>query len=63
MTGPIARILLRYGAMALIMHGFMSQDVGNSIASDPDIQMLVGGGLAAVAEGFYIIAQKLGWKK
>jgi hypothetical protein len=63
MTGPIARILLRYGAMALIMHGFMSEDVGNSIAADPDIQMLLGGGLAAITEGFYVLAHKLGWRK
>jgi hypothetical protein len=63
MVGPLARILLRYGAMALIMHGFMSADVGNSIASDPDLQMLLGSALVAIAVGFYFLAHKLNWRK
>jgi hypothetical protein len=63
MTGPIARILLRYGAMALIMHGFMSQDVGNSIASDPDIEMILGTAIGGAVEFCYVLAHKLGWKK
>ncbi|MGN6773169.1 MAG: hypothetical protein ACTHJQ_25470 [Rhizobiaceae bacterium] len=49
--------------MALIMHGFMSEDVGNSIASDPDLQMLLGSALVAIAEGFYFLAHKLHWHR
>jgi hypothetical protein len=60
-----ARIILRYLAMFLIAKGVFSPELGDAIASDPDILMLVqvvtGGVVALAAEAWYGIAKRLGW--
>jgi len=63
MIAPLSRIILRYMAMALIAHGWLSDDVGNSIASDPDLQVALGGLIAAGVEGYYALAHRFGWAK
>ena len=61
MTSVLARIALRYAAAALITRGLLSADDGVTVMSDPDLQLLVGAGLAAVAEGWRIVAKRMGW--
>lgn len=62
---PIIRIGLRYLAGVLIAKGLLPEDVGNQIATDPDVlsAVEVGAGLAiaAIAEGWYWLAKKMGW--
>lgn len=59
--GPFIRIALRYGVGGLV--GF---EVGNQLASDPDI-VAVSTVVAAtivgfVTESFYALAKKYGWR-
>jgi len=63
MTAVIARIALRYIAGALIATGYLDAATGSTLASDPDVLMLVGLGLGVIAEGAYAIARKRGWAK
>lgn len=56
MYGPIARIILRYGVGALAGYA-----VGNQLAGDPDIVLIVAGGIGAAIEGLYVIARRKGW--
>ena len=60
MVGPIARILLRYLAAALVTYGFVTEDIGAQIAADPDLLMILGVGLAAAAEAAYALAKRRG---
>lgn len=59
--GPFIRIALRYGVGGLI--GF---EVGNQLASDPDVLAVTTVAATAlvglVTEGFYILAKRLGWR-
>ena len=65
--GPFLRIGLRYAGGALVAKGFVSHDVGDLIAGDPDIYQAVeiGAGLAmaGAAEYWYMLAKRLGWSK
>lgn len=61
MTGPFARIILRYLAGFLLIKGLIPQDVADQLANDPDLVILVGAGIALGVEGFYVIAKRLGW--
>lgn len=60
MNGAIGRVLLRYGAGAIL-----GGAVGVQLAADPDLALVVGTGvsaaLAAGIEAFYVIAKKKGW--
>lgn len=62
MISVLARIILRYGAGALVAHGFLSDD--GLLSSDPDVLRLVeagiGLGLSGATEAWYYIARKLG---
>ena len=59
--GVIARILLRYGAGALVALGALSPEFADMIAMDPDLISIVGLGLAALVEGAYAFAKRKGW--
>lgn len=61
MTGPIARILLRYISGALVAYGLIGEGVGNQIATDPDLAILVGAGVGLMVELGYVTAKRLGW--
>lgn len=67
MTAVIIRIVLRYGAGALIAHGLLDAESGNFLADDPDVVMLietgVGVALAGLSEGWYWLAHKWGWAR
>ena len=59
-----ARILLRYGAGALVTYGLMSSEAGSSLADDPDVAMAIqiGAGIAAgaIAEYWRFLAKRFG---
>ncbi len=63
MTSVLIRIGLRYGAAFLVARGFLSADDGATLATDPDVQMVIGTALGALAEGWYFLARKFGWSK
>lgn len=53
---PIARILLRYGVGLLA-----GAAVGNQLAADPDLVLLVSAFVVLGIEGFYALAKRKGW--
>lgn len=59
------RLGLRYIAGSLATKGFLSMDMADMIAGDPDVAALVDLALAAaaasIAEGWYYVARRLGW--
>lgn len=59
--GPIIRIALRYGVGAVIGY-----QIGDQLASDPDVVAVATAGSAAVVgvatEWVYALARKLGWR-
>ena len=59
------RIGLRYLAMFLVMKGVLAPELGDAIATDPDIlmaaQVIAGAVSALVAELWYKLAKKYGW--
>ena len=61
---PIARIVVRYGAAALVTWGLLPADVAAGLADDPDVVQSVAvvlGLLAgAAAETWYALAKRLG---
>jgi hypothetical protein len=63
MSAVVARIALRYLAGALITAGYLDAGTGNTLASDPDVLMLVGLGLGLFTEGAYALARRHGWAK
>lgn len=62
----LVRILLRYIAGALILKGLLPADLGNELANDPEVisalELVIGAGIAAVVEGWYWLAKRMGWK-
>jgi len=61
MIGPIARIVLRYVAAALVTYGLVSLEVGAQIAVDPDLIAVLGLALGALVEVGYALARRRGW--
>lgn len=59
MNGAVARIILRYVAGGLVLG---SPVVGERLAQDPDLVMLVGALVGIATEGFYYLAKRRGWK-
>lgn len=55
---PLARIVLRYLVGAAIMG---SSQIGEELAADPDVVMLVAAGIGAAVEAGYVLAKKRGW--
>ena len=56
------RILMRYLAGILLAREIVPPWLADQIANDPEIAAGVGLALAAVAEGAYALAKKIGWK-
>lgn len=67
MNAVVARIVLRYAAGFFIAWGFVSSDMGASLATDPDVlnllQIGIGALLGAASELWYYYARKFGWAK
>jgi len=65
MTAAIARILLRYLAMALVMWGWLRPADAAVVQADSDLRMIVEIGLGlAIAIGtelWYWAAKRFGW--
>lgn len=60
------RIFLRYLAAFLVARGYLSEGDGSLLSADPDLAMMLETGLGllfgAVAEGWYALAKKFGWR-
>jgi hypothetical protein len=56
MTGPIARIILRYGVGLVI-----GMEAGEMLAGDPDIVGVVALAVGVATEAAYAYAKRKGW--
>lgn len=63
MKAPLIRIALRYGAAALVAHGWLAAGDGATLATDPDVQMLLGAAVGLGVEAWYWLAHRFGWAK
>lgn len=61
MTAVLSRIFLRYLAGGLLAAGYLDTDLANTLASDPDLLMLIGAGIGLGVEGAYALAKKFDW--
>lgn len=61
MTGPIARIILRYLAAALVTYGLIPREIGAEIARDPDLILVIGSLIGVATEASYVLAKRRGW--
>ena len=59
----LSRIIARYGSGALVAYGIIPHEAGAELAMDPEVALIVGAVLGAAAEGFYVLARRLGWAK
>lgn len=60
MTGPIARILLRYGAGALAVQGLITERTAETLMADPDVQVVAALVVGLLVEALYLRARKTG---
>lgn len=67
MSAVVARILLRYGAGALVAKGLLDAETGAGISSDQDLlalaQVAAGAAIGAGTEIAYWLARKFGWSR
>jgi len=65
MNAALARIFLRYFAMALFMWGILAPADRQVVASDPElaglIEIGIGITISAATEGWYWLAKRWGW--
>lgn len=65
MTGAVARIFLRYFAMALVMWGWLGPADAKVLSNDPDLAMAVEVSVGILIMGgtelWYWAAKKFGW--
>jgi hypothetical protein len=66
LTGPVARIILRYLSGALVAIGLLLPGDAIDINADPEIisavAMLVGAVVGIAVETVYALAKRMGWK-
>lgn len=64
LVAPIVRIILRYGAGALVAIGLVSPDTGPEVVADADLTtvltVVVGVVLSLIAERWYASAKRTG---
>ena len=60
---PYIRIALRYFAGMLVTAGYITPDEATFLLTDPDVMMIVGAGIGALTEFWYIVADRYGWRK
>lgn len=56
MLAPLIRIILRYGVGAVF-----GMELGNLLAGDPDVVLLLATGVGVATEVVYAYAKKKGW--
>lgn len=65
MNAALARIVLRYFAMALVMWGFLAPADRQVVATDPDLAGLleigIGLSISVLTEAWYALARRYGW--
>ena len=61
MSAILARIVARYLAGALVAYGLIPHEVGQELAMDPDVALVLGAAISAVTEAVYAIAKRKGW--
>ena len=59
MIAPIARILARYLASALVTYGAFAQ--ADAAVIEPDLALLIGIGIGGLTEAAYALARRFGW--
>lgn len=59
MMAPLARIIARYLAGALVAYGLIAPQ--DAAALHPDLVAFVGAALGALVEGVYAVARRKGW--
>lgn len=67
MSAVVARIVLRYGAGALVAKGLLDADTAAGISSDQDLvaiaQVAAGAAIGVGTEFAYWLARKFGWSR
>lgn len=62
---PVARIALRYLIGMAVAYAWLTPEVGEEFARDPELQLMVetllGLAGAGVVEGLYVLAKRWGW--
>lgn len=62
---PFVRILLRYASMPFVLLGWILPEEQAEIIADPEVvfyvTQAVGFGTAALVEGWYFFAKRMGW--
>jgi hypothetical protein len=65
LRGPLARIVARYLIGAFTAYALLTPEVGEELAADPDLQIVlelaIGGAMTAMVEGAYVMAKRWGW--
>lgn len=56
MLAPLVRIMLRYGVGAVF-----GMELGNLLAGDPDVVLVLATGIGVATETVYAYAKKKGW--
>lgn len=56
MIAPLIRIVLRYGVGAMF-----GMEIGQMLAGDPDVVMLLAAGVGVATETVYVMAKRRGW--
>lgn len=66
MSAPVVRIILRWLAGILVAKGWFAPEDGLWLQTDPDIamigQMALGFGVGLLAEAWYVVAKRFGWR-
>lgn len=67
MSAVVARIVLRYGAGALVAKGLLDADTAAGLSSDQDLiavaQVAAGAAIGVGTEVAYWLARKFGWSR
>jgi hypothetical protein len=61
MIAPLSRILARYLSGTLVTYGVFAAP--DAAMLEPEIVMIVGAAIGAIAEGAYAIAVRKGWSR
>jgi uncharacterized membrane-anchored protein len=67
MIAPLARIIARYAAGALMTKGVIDASTAAMLGTDAEVigivQTVLGAAVGGITEGFYYLARRFGWSK